>query len=124
MYGSTWSLGGREHRPVLRIDDLDAQPRQGRVNADLLLELAQDRVGLDRSHQLDLQIVQADLLVPVERRVDPVVVLRLRRPGMLVVAHLRRCALGASCVVPSRAARARRRRSLEMVPAAALQDAR
>ena len=42
------------------------KPVMRRIDADLLLELAQHRVRFDRGHQLDLQIVQADLLAPFE----------------------------------------------------------
>jgi hypothetical protein len=51
--------GRIEHRPVLFVDDLDAQAFAGQVEQQLVLELLQGRIGVDHVFQFGLEPFQA-----------------------------------------------------------------
>ena len=55
-----------EHRPVLLVDDLDAQPFGRHVHQQLILELPEHRIAFNQALDALLQLVQRRLLAALE----------------------------------------------------------
>ena len=72
-----------EHRPVVFIHDLDAQPLGGKVEQYLLAERVQRRVAFDRARDALLQIAQPELLLARKLGLG-----RIEVDGLLLLADL------------------------------------